>query len=373
MKSFLSLLLVLLLTILPLVGHAEMIVGTDIEEKDIVDFYYTYSTSTAITFYQRYRFYAEDGKKFFTHETREGGGWPQTEEDITFSGTKELTEADWAAFFACVSEGEVRQRSDEILDGDSGPWMVLYWTGDEGEIQEFTFASLEKQLAFEELCSQLAKNHNLTRFYISRGGYMVPQSYEIMLRDDTYTIQENEDKPRSIDPKLVDELLEIIQKYDLESWDGFHGSNPDVLDGEDFSLELQFADGTSVYASGSNAFPENYHDAMASIDRILEKIKMSRLAGTYRYEGKGFGGDFTITLNADGTCTFYEGPLSSYQGTGTWNTWYNAVYMTENEETGYDLNFMFGVEDNVLIYIAAGSDEFIHVKVSDGEKFVRQD
>ena len=47
--------------------------------------------------------------------------------------------------------------------------------------------------------------------------------------------------------------------------------------------------------------------------------------------------------------------------------------MTENEETGYDLNFMFGVEDNVLIYIAAGSDEFIHVKVSDGEKFVRQD
>ena len=31
--------------------------------------------------------------------------------------------------------------------------------------------------------------------------------------------------------------------YNLESWDGFEGSNPDVLDGEDFSLELQFADG----------------------------------------------------------------------------------------------------------------------------------
>ena len=112
---------------------------------------------------------------------------------------------------------------------------------------------------------------------------------------------------------------------------------------------------------------------MAGIGRILEKVKMSRLAGTYRYEGKGVGGDFTITLNADGTYTFYEGPLSSYLGTGTWDTWYNAVYMTEKEETGYDLNFMFGVEDNALIYIAMGSDEFIHVKVSDGEKFVRQD
>ena len=202
---------------------------------------------------------------------------------------------------------------------------------------------------------------------------MAPQSYEITLRDGTYTIQENEDDPRSIDPKLVDELLEVIQMYDLESWDGFHGDNPDVLDGEDFSLELQFADGTSVYASGSNAFPENYHDAIAGIDRILEMEKLSRLAGTYRYEGKGFGGDFTITLNADGTYTFYEGPLSSYQGTGTWNAWYSAVYMTENEETGYDLNFMFSVEDNALIYIAMGSDEFIHVKVSDREKFVRQD
>ena len=366
-------LLVLFLAILPLVGHAEMIVGTDIAERDIVDFYYTYSTSTAIPFYQRYRFYAEDGKKLFTHETREGGGWPQTEEDITFSGTIELTEANWAAFFACISEGEVRQRSDDILDGDSGPWMVLYWTGDEGEVQEFTFASPEKRFAFEELCSRLAQNHILTRFYISRGGYMAPQSYEITLRDGTYTIQENEDDPRSIDPKLVDELLEVIQKYNLESWDGFEGSNPDVLDGEDFSLELQFADGTSVYASGSNAFPEKYHEAMAGIDRILETEKLSRLAGTYRYEGKGFGGDFTITLNADGTYTFYEGPLSSYHGMGTWDTWYNAVYMTENEETCYELNFMFGVEYNALIYIAAGSDEFIHVEVSDGEKFVRQD
>ena len=113
-----TILLVLFLAIVPLVGYAEMIVGTDIAKRDIVDFCYTYSTSTAVPFYQRYRFYLEDGKKFFTHETREGGGWPQTEEDITFSGTIELTEADWAAFFACISEGEVRQRSDDLLAAD---------------------------------------------------------------------------------------------------------------------------------------------------------------------------------------------------------------------------------------------------------------
>ena len=352
---------------------AEISVGTDITAEGITDFRYTYSTSTDPPFCQRYRFYVEDGKKLFCHETLEGGGWPQTEEDIAFSGMAELTETDWAAFFACICDGEIVPCNDDILDGDAGPWMYLYRTGDEGQPREFVFASPEKRFEFEELCSRLARNHSLTRFSISRGGYMMPQSYEISLRNGICTIRENGDEPRIIDPGLIAGLQEVIRAYGLEAWDGFHESDPYVLDGEGFRLEMEFADGASVYASGDNAFPEGYHDAMAGIDEIFEKEKMSRLAGTYRYEGEGFGGDFTITLNADGTCTYYEGPLSSYLGMGTWNTWYNAVYMTEDEETGYGLEFMFGVEDGALRYIAMGSDAFIHVTVSDEERFVLQD
>ena len=213
----------------------------------------------------------------------------------------------------------------------------------------------------------------LTRFFITRGGYMMPQSYEITLQNGVYTIQENEEEPRIIDSGLVAELQNVIRTYDLLSWDGFHESDPYVLDGEGFCLELNFADGTSVYASGDNAFPGGYFSATNCIDDILEREKMSWLAGTYRYEGEGIGGDFTITLNADGTYTFCEGPLSSYSGMGTWDTWYNAVYMTEDEETGYDLEFVFGLEGDALVYLAMGSDEFIYVKVSDGERFVRQD
>ena len=73
-------------------------VGTDILYEDITDFYYTYDASTAPPHYQRYRFYVEDGQHYFYHETREGGGWPQTEADITRSGTVELTDSQWAAF-----------------------------------------------------------------------------------------------------------------------------------------------------------------------------------------------------------------------------------------------------------------------------------
>ena len=55
------------------------------------------------------------------------------------------------------------------------------------------------------------------------------------------------------------------------------------------------------------------------------------LAGTYKYEGEGFGGDFTITLNADGTYEFYEGPLSSYMGMGTWYAADDVIHMAEGD------------------------------------------
>ena len=95
------------------------------------------------------------------------------------------------------------------------------------------------------------------------------------------------------------------------------------------------------------------------------------IAGTYQYEGEGFGGDFTITLNADGTYAFYEGPLSSYMGGGTWTRDDGTVHMIE--ENGYDLQFTFEMQDDALIYSAEGSDAFLYVDVSDGERFVRQD
>ena len=371
MRHRFAVLLVLLLCGIAVCAQAEYVVGTDIAGKDITDFYYTLSASTYPPVYQRYRFCRENGKKLFYHESRQGGGWPQTEEDIVASGTRELTEKEWSAFVSCLRGGTVTGRSDEVIDGDEGPWMYLYWTGDEGTIQEFRFASPAEENEFIELCSGLAQNHILTYFRFSRGGYMVPQSWEITLHNGGYTIQRNDDEPRVFDPDLVAELLKVIESNNLESWNGFHESDPDVLDGEGFMLEMRFADGTSVYASGDNAFPDNYSGASDGIEAIMEKEEMSRIAGTYRYEGEGFGGDFTITLNPDGTYTFYEGPLSSYIGGGTWYVYYRTVYMTETN--GYDLQFMFDLQDDALAYYAVGSDAFPYAEVSDGERFVRQD
>ena len=133
----------------------DMVVGTDIDPDAVTDFYYTYDASTAPPHYQRYRFYVEDGRRLFYHETREGGGWPQTEADITASGTAALTDAQWETFVGLLLGGTAKRREESLTDGDAGPWLYLYWTGGEKEGREFTFESREKGAAFEDFCAAL--------------------------------------------------------------------------------------------------------------------------------------------------------------------------------------------------------------------------
>ena len=128
--------------------------GIDPMFDGFTDFYYTYDASTYPPYYQRYRFYVEDGECFFFHETREGGGWPQTEEDITVSGTVKLTEEDWKTFFGYLEGGTVKQPEISDESGDAGPWTYIY-RGDGQE--EYEFPSYAARLAFEEYCEGLSR------------------------------------------------------------------------------------------------------------------------------------------------------------------------------------------------------------------------
>ena len=215
-----------------------------------------------------------------------------------------------------------------------------------------------------------ADGHALTRFYFSRWGEMMPRTWEVLWEGDGCTIREDEGAPRPFAAELAAELAQVVADCDMESWRGEYSTEYEVLDGQCFSLEMAFADGTVVSASGDNAFPERYAEAMDAMIDIFEREKMGSIAGTYKYDGEGFGGDFTITLNADGTYTFYEGLLSSYMGMGTWSTAYDAVYMNEGD-AGFGFSFMFGVEGDSLIYLAQGSDAFPYVELPDEARFIR--
>ncbi len=139
--------------------NGEKTVGKQIKQGDITEFYYTYSNINYDAFYQRYRFYVEDGKHMFFHETRERKDeyGPTTEKDITKTGTIELTDEQWTAFYELLEGGTAVKRSESASTGDSGPWLYLYWKNDKGKIQEFSFASYDRRKAFEEFCGSLVE------------------------------------------------------------------------------------------------------------------------------------------------------------------------------------------------------------------------
>lgn len=133
-------------------------VGSDIKAGDISDFYYTRENINYNASYLRYRFYTQDGEYFFYHEARERPNdyGPTTEADISSAGTLRLSESEWEDFFSCLTGGSVRKRGENLSEGSSGPWMYLYWDKDRSVYQEFSFASGQKIVDFEEYCSLLS-------------------------------------------------------------------------------------------------------------------------------------------------------------------------------------------------------------------------
>ncbi len=133
----------------------EFVVGKDIAKEDILQFYFTYDSSTYPPEFQRYRFYTEGDRMLFYHEKREGDHWPLSESDATVTGTRELSETEWDEMFSLLCGGTVRAREEHLESGGRGPWLFLYWKGDRGKIQEYAFSSFTKQRELEAFCVAL--------------------------------------------------------------------------------------------------------------------------------------------------------------------------------------------------------------------------
>jgi len=66
-------------------------------------------------------------------------------------------------------------------------------------------------------------------------------------------------KEAVLDAAQLAELEALLERNSVRAWNGFKGRpRMDVLDGEGFSFSLSFRDGTTVNASGENAFPAGY-------------------------------------------------------------------------------------------------------------------
>jgi len=73
-----------------------------------------------------------------------------------------------------------------------------------------------------------------------------------------------------VSQEAVYHLLEIINRYKADRWDGFNKSNRHVLDGNSFSLSIKCTDGRSISAQGYMSYPSGYADFRKEVDNLFE-------------------------------------------------------------------------------------------------------
>ena len=104
-------------------------------------------------------------------------------------------------------------------------------------------------------------------------------SYELKEQNGKYiaTIKPNnksqeEKKEKEINEETLNKIVEILNKYNISTWNNFHKSNKNILDGNSFSFRLTTKDNKEIQASGYMKYPKNYGKVSKELDTIFEKI-----------------------------------------------------------------------------------------------------
>ena len=71
---------------------------------------------------------------------------------------------------------------------------------------------------------------------------------------------------------VVSQATDILRTYNALSWDGFAGSDPNISDGESFTLRIAFNDGSSVAARGTNSYPKGMTAAVREIQNLFDRF-----------------------------------------------------------------------------------------------------
>lgn len=169
------------------------------------------------------------------------------------------------------------KKSDKnVLDGDS--FSLSIETKDEKWIDASGYMKWPKNYSevkgvFDSMIGSLSKvkefdanDFKSMTFSYSNGGDIAnsQEIYEINKKDDKYiaTIKEkykteDEEIEVEVDIHTIYKVINIIDTYNVSTWDGFSEHDSNVLDGESFYFSLYVGD-DKVTASGYMSWPKNY-------------------------------------------------------------------------------------------------------------------
>lgn len=70
--------------------------------------------------------------------------------------------------------------------------------------------------------------------------------------------------------ELSEQINRLFSDCRIADWNGFQGTNPDVMDGSSMTFSAAFADGTGVFASGTNHFPKHYREFKDGLRELMK-------------------------------------------------------------------------------------------------------
>ncbi|MBP3799453.1 MAG: hypothetical protein ILA19_00590, partial [Bacilli bacterium] len=104
-------------------------------------------------------------------------------------------------------------------------------------------------------------------------------SYDIALENEKYilTIKLDNVAPEDADKieinnTILENVLAILNKYQVKNWNGFNKSDSNVLDGNSFNMSITEKDETHISAHGYMMWPENYREVKQELDELFKNI-----------------------------------------------------------------------------------------------------
>lgn len=121
-------------------------------------------------------------------------------------------------------------------------------------------------------CAKEGKKDEVKFLEFRVSGYNPGLEFKIEDGRVTYeNFDEGVKEKKKLDNKTASEIIELLDRLDIYSWDGYKETDEEVLDGKGFTLFVTMADGTNISASGDNCFPENYQEFEDAIRSFMEK------------------------------------------------------------------------------------------------------
>lgn len=103
--------------------------------------------------------------------------------------------------------------------------------------------------------------------------YTMKCDKKCILKVKPYGVDENKATEKELSSKDINSFINILNKYNVVSWDGFNKSDKDVLDGDSFHMYVTYNDDRNVSASGYMMYPNNYRDFKNDINDLINELK----------------------------------------------------------------------------------------------------